>query len=196
MTNYKTENIVVNIDDIRPNTWNPNKMNKTVYEAEKQSLLTYGMVSPIVIRKCTDEEGYEIVDGEHRYTIWYELGHKDIPCILIHNLQDKDAKKLTIILNETKGSPDKIELGKLLADLQVDFKGDLNIGLPFTSDVINDLIDFGNVDWDSYNQDTESTLDESAVFRVHLTFKGDEIDIVKEKLGDNPENAIIRLLTE
>ena len=195
MNKYDVDSVVINMDDIRPNTWNPNKMNKATYEAEKESLITYGLVAPIVVRKCADEEGYEIVDGEHRFTIWYELGHKEISCMLIHNLSDKDAKKLTIILNETKGNNDKIELGKLLANLQLEFGKDLNIGLPFTTDVINDLIDFGNVDWDSYNQDNSESVNESEVYRLHLTFKGSDIDLIKNKLGDSPETAIIDLLT-
>ena len=63
-------------------------------------------------------------------------------------LEDKDAKKLTIILNETKGQHDKIELGKLLGELESDFGDNLKIGLPFSNDDLKDLIEFGNVEWD------------------------------------------------
>ncbi len=190
---YKTENITLIMDDIRPNTWNPNKMDKATFEAEKESLMAYGMVSPIIVRKCLDEEGYEIIDGEHRYTIWYEMGNKEIPCVLVHGLSDKDAKKLTIILNETKGNPNKIELGKLLQDLKLDFGDDLKLGLPFSDDYMKDLMDFGEIDWDKYeNQD--KVIEDDDILRLHLTFKGEDIALIKDKLSDNAEEKIIDLL--
>jgi len=189
---YKTENKTISIDYLQPNTWNPNKMDKKTYQAEKESIEQYGVIAPIIVRPF--QEGYEIVDGEHRLNVCYDLGYKEIPCIVIHNLEDKDAKKLTIILNETKGQNDKIELGKLLGDLEKDFGDNLKLGLPFNLDDLEDLIDFGNVDWDKYETSIEPKEADDQVFKLHLLFKGNDIPLVKDTLGDNPEQKILELI--
>ena len=173
MSKYKTESKTISIDYLQPNTWNPNKMDKKTYQAEKESIEQYGVIAPIIVRPF--QEGFEVVDGEHRLNVCYDLGYKEIPCIIVHNLENKDAKKLTIILNETKGQNDKIELGKLLDDLE-------------------DLIDFGNVDWDKYETNIEPKDSDDQVLKLHLLFKGDDIPLVKDTLGDNPEQKILELI--
>jgi len=189
---YKTENKTIGMDYLQPNTWNPNKMDKKTYDAEKESITQYGVIAPLIVRPY--QEGYEIVDGEHRLNVCYELGHKEVPCIIVHNLKDKDAKKLTIILNETRGQNDKIELGKLLGELEKDFGDNLKLGLPFNLDDIGDLIDFGNVDWDKYETGNIEDISQDEVYKLHLLFKGEDIPLVKEKLGNNPEQKIVELI--
>ena len=189
---YKIENKTIDIDFLQPNSWNPNKMDKATYNAEKESIQKYGVIAPIIVRPY--DEGYEVVDGEHRLNVCYDLGHKKIPDIIIHDLEDKDAKKLTIILNETKGRNNKIELGKLLGEMKIDFGEDLKIGLPFNDEDINTLIDFGKVDWDKYEGGSIDDISEDEVLRLHLTFKGSDANLVKENLSENPEQKILELL--
>ena len=189
---YKIENKTIDIDFLQPNSWNPNKMDKATYNAEKESIQKYGVIAPIIVRPY--DEGYEVVDGEHRLNVCYDLGHKKIPSIIIHDLEDKDAKKLTIILNETKGRNNKIELGKLLGEMKIDFGEDLKIGLPFNDEDINTLIDFGKVDCDKYEGGSIDDISEDEVLRLHLTFKGSDANLVKENLSENPEQKILELL--
>ena len=189
---YKTENKTIGIDYLQPNTLNPNNMDKKTYQAEKESIEQYGVIAPIIVRPF--QEGYEIVDGEHRLNVCYDLGYKEIPCIIVHNLENKDAKKLTIILNETKGQNDKIELGKLLGDLEKDFGDNLKLGLPYNLEDLGDLIDFGNVDWDKYETGNIENISQEEVYRLHLSFNGEDIPLVKDTLGDNPEQKILELI--
>ncbi len=132
MSKYKTRNEIIKINLIKKNPWNPNQMDKKTLKAEKESIQKYGVVAPIILRPLKDK--YQIIDGEHRFVVCTGLGYKQIPSVIIDGLEDKDAKKLTIILNETKGQNNKIELGKLLGALEVDFGEDLKIGLPFNDD--------------------------------------------------------------
>ena len=192
MSKYQTKNENIKIGLIKKNPWNPNQMDKKTLKAEKESIEKYGMVAPVIVRPLKDK--YQIIDGEHRYIVCSELGYKLIPSVIIEGLEDKDAKKLTIILNETKGSNDKIELGKLLGELEKDFGDDLKIGLPFNDDDLNDLIEFGNVDWDKYETGNKRDIAQDEVYKLHLIFKGDDITLVKDRLSLNPEDTILDLL--
>ena len=192
MSKYKTNNQAIDIKLITKNPWNPNQMDKKTLKAEKESIEKYGVVAPIIVRPLKNK--YQIIDGEHRYIVCSELGYKLIPSVIIDGLENKDAKKLTIILNETKGSNDKIELGKLLGELEKDFGDNLKIGLPFNDTDLNDLIEFGNVDWDKYESANIDELLQDKIFRLNLTFKGEDILLVKEKLEINPEQTIIELI--
>ena len=192
MSKYKTNNQEIDIKLITKNPWNPNQMDKKTLKAEKESIEKYGVVAPIIVRPLKNK--YQIIDGEHRYIVCSELGYKLIPSVIIEGLKDKDAKKLTIILNETKGSNDKIELGKLLGELEKDFGDNLKIGLPFNDDDLNDLIEFGNVDWDKYETGNKRDIAQDEVYKLHLIFKGDDITLVKDRLSLNPEDTILDLL--
>ena len=192
MSKYKTNNQEIDIKLITKNPWNPNQMDKKTLKAEKESIEKYGIVAPIIVRPLKNK--YQIIDGEHRYIVCSELGYKLIPSVIIDGLENKDAKKLTIILNETKGSNDKIELGKLLGELEKDFGDNLKIGLPFNDDDLNDLIEFGNVDWDKYETGNKRDIAQDEVYKLHLIFKGDDITLVKDRLSLNPEDTILDLL--
>ncbi len=193
MIDITTQQQIISISNILPNNWNPNEMDEQTYKAEKESLERYGVIAPIIVRP--KENKYEIVDGEHRHKVCEELGYTDIPCVIIKNLSDEDAKKLTIILNETKGTNDKIELGKLLKDLKTSFGDDLKTGLPLSDNDITELIELGNANWDEYDIESNQIEGDEEEYRLHLTFKGnDQIDLVKEKLANNPEEKIIELL--
>ena len=192
MVKYKTRNENIAIGLIVKNPWNPNQMDKKTLKAEKESIQKYGVVAPIIVREIDDD--FQIIDGEHRYIVCKELRHETIPCVIVDGLKEKDAKKLTIILNETKGQNDKIELGKLLGELEKDFGDNLKIGLPFNDDDLNDLIEFGNVEWEKYEGLNLNKEAGDEIYRLHLTFKGDDIPLVKDRLSLNPEDTILDLL--
>ena len=131
--------------DITPNNYNPNKTSDRQQKAINESLNKYGQLLEIVVRPDPDNKGkYLIVDGEHRY---HELDD-EVYCNVVHGLSEADAKKLTIIFNETRGQADKVELSQLLASLNDDLD-DLIIGLPYEESELNELIQIANVDWEN-----------------------------------------------
>jgi hypothetical protein len=80
-------------------------------------------------------------------------------------LEDVDAKKLTIIFNETRGQADPVELGALLAELS-EKTDDLQLGLPYESDELERLMgelgeDNEDVpEFDPVDPETQPRLDE------------------------------------
>lgn len=121
-------------------------------EAIAESVQKYGQVIELLVRPHPEKEGeYEIIDGEHRFNVLPE----QVYCNVIENISDPDAKKLTIIMNETRGQNDKVELAQLLSSLEEDMgSSDLLTGLPYSSNELDELIGLAQFDWDSFT--TES----------------------------------------
>lgn len=151
----------VAIKDVEPNKWNPNRQNSRQYEAEIESICQHGFITPILVRKAGKK--FEIVDGEHRWRALNEIFEKKIDAggnvpslmasqtipVIVLDVSDAQAKKLTVIMNETRGRPNIAELGQLLHDLQDELGDDLITGLPYLPQQLDNLIGIGHFDWDS-----------------------------------------------
>ena len=90
-------------------------MDPETFEKEKASITEHGMIDPILVRETP--EGWEIVDGFHRWSACTELGHTEILCISLGKASDQQVKKLTIIANDLRGHSDPTKLSHLIADL-------------------------------------------------------------------------------
>lgn len=158
---YKIERgILVPKAQVHPNPWNPNHMKPRQQAAVEESINAYGQVLELLVRPHPDIPGeYQIIDGEHRFGV---LPDK-IYCNVIHGLPDGEAKKLTIVMNETRGAADKIELAQLLAQIQDEVE-DLGNALPYDSSELEEIIKLADVDWDSFSENfTPDSLDPSAI---------------------------------
>jgi len=105
----------VSDDLLRPNPWNPNRQDDFIFERELASIQRFGFVDPILVRKLDD--WFEIIDGEHRLRACRQLGITEIPIIDLGDVDDDDAKQLTIVLNETRGRAQPDLLRSLISDL-------------------------------------------------------------------------------
>ncbi len=149
MSQYQVERGVrINKSQLEANSYNPNKTTQRQQEAIGESLQTYGQLTSVLVRPHPEKEGkYVIVDGEHRSQ---ELG-EDVYVDVVHGLSDADAKKLTIIMNETRGEADKIELAQLLADINADMGlEELGVGLPYDEVELNELVKLADINWDEF----------------------------------------------
>jgi hypothetical protein len=135
---------LLSVTQLVPNAWNPNEQDAFIYEKEKASISRFGFVAPIIVRELTPDV-FQIVDGEHRLRAAIDLGFLYIPCVVI-DVSEEEAKQLTIILNETKGSANPEKLRKLLADLRTTVSlGDLTAIMPFSPERMSSLLE--GFDW-------------------------------------------------
>jgi len=150
------------IGKVMPNPWNANKQTDRQYAAEMESICDNGFVMPIIVRKHPEKKGfYEIVDGEHRWKALQQIAaegkkgkanvptlieNKEIPAIVLA-IDEAKAKRLTVIMNETRGRADLTSLGTLLAELAPELGEDLIIGLPYTPEQLNEILDIAKFDW-------------------------------------------------
>ncbi len=177
---------LVNIkhSDIIPNDWNPNKQSERAFEAELESITDNGFVQPVTVRKHpTQKSKYQIIDGFHRWLALQKIFEdkslqtpplkelivtQQVPCIVLE-VTDAQAKKLTVILNETRGRAELGELGMLLESIQVEFGNDLIRGLPYSRGQLDDLLSLAEFDWENLNElvdDEETTEDASMPYRL------------------------------
>jgi ParB/RepB/Spo0J family partition protein len=139
----KTPELLIDIEKILPNKWNPNVMQKEEYEALKQDMHLHGVngVDPILVSlkgvyelpvpipdlpagawdKAFKVKGYVIVDGEHRWRAAKELGWKQIRATS-ENIREEDAKALCYRRNRERGTIDPFKEAAL-------FKTEIDVGL-------------------------------------------------------------------
>jgi ParB/RepB/Spo0J family partition protein len=142
--------VEVTPDEVQPNPWNPNVMDEQTFKKELRSIKEHGFIDPITVRE--NEDGFlEIVDGEHRWKAAKELKLKSIPAVNLGSIGDPQAKKLTVIFNELKGTADPGKLGELLASLSTSISvEDLAADLPMSAVEIDTLIQSTvPFDWDA-----------------------------------------------
>jgi hypothetical protein len=156
-----------------PNPWNPNKTKPREQAAIAESLATYSQILDIIVRPNPDSPGrFQIIDGEHRFNELSEMVYATV----LHGLADTDAKKLTIILNETRGSADKVELAQLLASLSEELgRDELAIALPYDGNELDELISLADVDWNQFEQDSQAKAEPD---------NGEEEEDDEEEKGD------------
>jgi hypothetical protein len=139
---------------IHPNPWNPyaNKSDR-LQQAIAESINEFDQIQDLVVRPHPEIEGeYQILDGEGRHRTF--APDQEIYATVIHGLTDGQAKKITIVMDETRATADKIELAGLLAELAEDDSIEsLITGLPYDETALDELIKIADMDWDSFNSD-------------------------------------------
>ena len=119
----------IKIDQIIPNDYNPNIVQEEVLAKLRQEIAQKGVCVPIIVRK--GDNGYCIVDGEHRWRICRDLGWQEMPCI-VQDFNDTEAKIKTLQLNYMRGYAVPVKLASLIHDLSKEIKlEDLAKRLPY-----------------------------------------------------------------
>jgi ParB/RepB/Spo0J family partition protein len=138
-------------DMLVPNKWNPNKMDAFMYARAVESIKEFGFIDPVTARPSRGK--YEIIDGEHRWKAANDLGLTLIP-VFVLELSDGKARKLTILLNELRGSADPASMGELLKTLlETESVASLTETLPFTPEAIGAMVGMKDIDWDALKPD-------------------------------------------
>jgi ParB family chromosome partitioning protein len=120
---------LIKIDQIFPNNYNPNVVSEDILAKLRAEISQKGLCEPIILRRKGN--GYEIVDGEHRWRVCQELGWEEIPCI-IQDYDDNEAKIKTLQLNYMRGSAVPVKLASLIHELSKEIKlEDLAKRLPY-----------------------------------------------------------------
>ncbi|MCL4743863.1 MAG: ParB/RepB/Spo0J family partition protein [Burkholderiaceae bacterium] len=112
---------LVEIDDVEPNSWNPNDMEAEFFETIVQQVREEGMHQPILCRLNPEKEGkFLIVDGEHRWRAAKIAGKKKIGIVVVP-FDETRAKVRTLSMNSLRGQNIPIKLARLLVDLHEEY---------------------------------------------------------------------------
>jgi len=102
------------IDKLIPNAWNPNKEDDLTFNLLKDEIAEVGFVDPIQV-VALDDGTYLILGGEHRWRAASDLGHEEVPCVLLTDTKFKETdlqKFVTVRWNAIHG---KLDPEKFLA---------------------------------------------------------------------------------
>lgn len=153
---------LVNIDEIRPNTWNPKDKDTPKYQNIKKSLELKGFRLPVVVR---ENNGYEIIDGEQRWTAWKELGNTTIPIYNEGIVSDQEAKELTIWYEE-KVPFNEISLANLIKDMVTNYQ---NLELPYSEEEMKEMLELANFNFDDYKNDFKDEVQDFKTLLIKCT---------------------------
>jgi len=106
--------IVVPIEKLFANNYNPNRMPDIEMGLLKEAILKYGFLFPIITTWDEDKGKYRIIDGYHRYEALKNIGAIEVS-ILDLKLSYHDAVQLTVLMNRIKG----LHQVELMSDLVV-----------------------------------------------------------------------------
>lgn len=105
----------LNVTELRPNPYQPRKnFHADAIDELKQSILEYGIIQPLVVRKSI--KGYEIVAGERRYRAAKEAGLSIVP-VIVKELSDHKMMEIALLENLQREDLSPIEEANAYANL-------------------------------------------------------------------------------
>jgi len=116
-----------------------------------------------------------VLDGEHRWRAGYAEDIHVFPCIVL-DVDDDEARELTIVLNDTRGSMQEDRLSALVKDLASRREASrLTNLLPYDRGRMEQLLERREIDWDELEKKRQKMAqgDEERwverVFRMPMT---------------------------
>ena len=108
------ELLPVRLDKLKPNAWNPNRMDSAQFAELVEEVKHLGRIlKPIVVR--TNGDGYEIIDGEHNWRAAQEAGLDTVPCEVLE-ANDFEAMRQTYKRNQ-HGKHHRVLEGRLFRSM-------------------------------------------------------------------------------
>lgn len=101
---------------IRPNPCQPRKyFDPDSMEILIQSIERYGVINPITVRDCGDNE-FELISGERRFRAAYSAGLRTIPCIIL-DTDGSDCAILSLLENLQREDLSFLEIAESYREL-------------------------------------------------------------------------------
>jgi ParB family transcriptional regulator, chromosome partitioning protein len=121
----KFENTILEIPltKIVPNKNQPRKTFKDEsIDDLADSIRTFGLIQPIIVRNLDRGGMYEIISGERRFRASKLLGLPTIPCIINHDIDDLASLEMALIENVQRDDLTPIEISHSYKQLIDEFK--------------------------------------------------------------------------
>ena len=151
----------------------------TEYENLRRSIITYGMIIPVVWNQRTNR----VVGGHQRLTVLENEGETEVDVSVV-DLDETQERQLNVALNKIEGGWDEEKLADLLAEL-----GDDAPLTGFTQAEIDSLTnDIGRLD--------EELRAIEEFFNVSLTFDKADREELKAYVKDYGKEALIEAIIQ
>jgi ParB family transcriptional regulator, chromosome partitioning protein len=107
----------IDVEKIRPNPWNPNRMGSELLAKLTSEIRRKRMILPLVTRPV--DNFFQIIDGEHRWQAAVSIGMQSLPCIVVE-MDEAEARLKTLQLNRLRGEDEPELLARLLRELNIE----------------------------------------------------------------------------
>lgn len=134
--------MVVPLDSVKPNDWNPNEMTEFQFSSLREGLRTEGWLkSDSMLVWGKDKKGKVqnlIINGEHRHDAAVEIGMKEGPAVFLNGITRAEAMAFTIKLDNRRGGFNQELLVPALREINLELGSntDLGLSLGFTDEVM------------------------------------------------------------
>jgi hypothetical protein len=176
--------IEVDIDKVHPNTWNPKDKGTDEFLKIKRGIEKLGSMIPPLVRE-DGKGGYEILDGEQRFTACEELGIKKISVHNYGEVPDEDARAITVwAQQQVPFNPvSEAEFVKMMIN---EFNAqDL---MPYTPVEIDNMLEVHEFDWggDFDENEVESDIDLEAgnVKTLKFVMAADKYNLIMKAIKE------------
>ncbi len=169
---------IVDIDKVRPNSWNPKDKNTEELKAIERGLEAKGLLEPVVVRS---NNGYEIIDGEQRWTGMKNKGAKKIAIYDMGEVSDDEAKELTIEY-QLQVPWDEAKYAKFVLDL-TSYADLSDLVLPEEEDKLRELVRLAQFDFNTMPEEKPmSEFVEEEMRTLVFDLEKEALEIVQEAL--------------
>jgi ParB-like chromosome segregation protein Spo0J len=107
--------VIVPLEQLKPNPWNPNKVAHPELNLLKHSILKSGFCFPLVVIR-ESENSYMIVDGFHRHLVAQQLKMTCVPVVILDD-PTSELMAATIRFNRARGTHQIDQMANIVADL-------------------------------------------------------------------------------
>ena len=148
---------LIKIDKLKPARYNPRQISTKQYKDLKESIVSFGLVDPIIVNK-----DMTVIGGHQRLKICKELTFIDIDCVIL-DLSKEQERELNIRLNKNTG--------------------DFDMDILANEFDIDELVDWGfkHIDLDvNIDKIVDDNIDDSAT----ITIKEDDLIKAQELYND------------
>lgn len=99
-----------------PNGFNPNHVDPVNLEKLQNSINKLGFFDPLKVRELPDGS-LQIIGGEHRAKVAVVLGMTEVPCVMLGQISEREAREIMLADNARYGQEDHDELMSVLRDI-------------------------------------------------------------------------------
>jgi hypothetical protein len=179
------------IQDIKPNGYNPNRIEPDKFKSLVENIKRFGYIQPILI-----DSNNIIIDGEHRWKACKEAGLNDVQCVVWESDKSVEEYKklLTLSMNNLRGTNIEEAFENVLNDVCDKLPmEDVSLLTGFDEDTIESVLKTGKY------ADKEETEDEVPELPECLAIKeGDIILLGKHRImcGDSTREEDVNKLMD
>lgn len=127
---------------LKPNPWNSNRVGAENMAKLMHSVSDVGFATAVVCRRLPNGD-LQILGGHHRVQVAISVGLVEIPVLDLGVVDDKRARKISLLDNSRYGTDDSIALAKVFEEIGMTSK-ELAEFLPFSTldlDMISSSVD-------------------------------------------------------